>query len=399
MKTSLILPPSLSHVATEDDLDLFDVRGMFGAQASFERGTNTQGDVLTQTIDGRPLNEMWAEFQRSLGMWNEARSALVQALTFPVSNPVEDVPIYSGDEFEEASEFGEPKGLRGGAYHSLGYDFKWYDLAVRYTWQYLAEATGAQVESLNNMALEADNRLVFSKIMKAIFAGNTNRAADIRGQSVTVYGFYNNDGTTPPAYKSNTHTSSHNHYIISGGATVVSGDLDDMEEHLVHHGYGSQAGSTLVLLVNRAQLAVIRTFRVATGASYDYVPVTGGAPWLLPTNTGGVVNGSVPTTVNGLTVGGQYGKWLVVEEDYVPSGYMLGFATGGENQATNPVGFRQHANQSLRGLRLVKGRDNDYPLIDSFYNRGFGTGIRHRGAGIVMKIAASGDYTVPSQYA
>lgn len=73
------------------------------------RGTNTEGDVLTQTLDGRSLNEIWTEFQRSLEMWNRDRSALVQALTFPVDQPVEDVPQISGDDFEEASEFGEPK--------------------------------------------------------------------------------------------------------------------------------------------------------------------------------------------------------------------------------------------------------------------------------------------------
>lgn len=392
----LILPP---EAKLSTDIDLFDVRGMFGTEASYERGTNTQGDVLTQTLDGRPLNDIWGEFQRAMGMWNEGRSALVQALTFPVTNPIEEVPQISGDDFEEASEFGEPKGIRGGNYFQLGYDFKWYDLAIRYTWQYLAEATGAQVESLNNMALEADNRLVFQKVMKAIFGGNTNRTADIRTQAVPVYGFYNNDGTTPPAFKMNTFANTHNHYLVSGAVTVDSGDLDEMETHLVHHGYGNQNGSTLILMVNRAQLATIRSFRVATGQSYDYVAVAGGAPWLLPTNTGGVANGTPPGTVNGLKVSGQYGNWLIVEDDYIPTGYLLGFATGGQNQATNPVGFRQHANAALRGLRLVKGRDNDYPLIDSFYNRGFGTGIRHRGAGVVLQVKASGTYDVPSQYA
>jgi hypothetical protein len=396
--TELLLPPP-ANFAGERDLDLFDLRGSFGGELMFERGTNTQGDVLTQTIDGRPLNDVWNEFQASLTAWNTGRSALVQALTFPVSSPVEDVPIYSGDDFEEASEFCEPKGIRGGAFQSLGYDFKWYDLAVRYTWQYLAEATAVQVESLNNMALEADNRLVFKKVMQAIFNGNVNRLADIRGQAYNVYGFYNNDGTTPPTFKSNTFSSTHTHYITSGAVTVNSGDLDEMEDHLVHHGYGSQNGSTLVLLVNRAQLQTIRTFRVATGASYDFVTAIPGVPWLLPTNTGGVVNGSPPATVNGLKVSGQYGNWLIVEEDYIPTGYMLGFATGGDNSATNPVGFRQHANASLQGLRLVKGRDNDYPLIDSFYNRGFGTGIRHRGAGIVMQITASATYTAPTTFA
>ena len=52
----------------------------------------------------------------------------------------------------------------------------------------------------------------------------------------------------------------------------------------------------------------------------------------------------------------------------------------------------------LRGLRLVKGPDRDYPLTDSFYLHGFGTGIRHRGAGVVMQITASGSYTTPAAY-
>ena len=78
---------------------------------------------------------------------------------------------------------------------------------------------------------------------------------------------------------------------------------------------------------------------------------------------------------------------------------MFGFATGGELNIGNPVGIRQHENSSLQGLRLVKGRDNDYPLIDSFYLHGMGTGVRHRGAGVVMEIGNGGTYSVPSEYA
>lgn len=384
---------------------VFDLRSAFGSVlgsvVGMARGTNTEGDVLTQTIDGRSLNDIWREFQASLTLWNEGRSTLVQALTFPVAQPIEDVPQITGDDFEEASEFGEPKGLRGADYFSIGYDFKWYDLAIRYTWKYLAEATAGQVESLNNMALEADNRLVFSKVLKAIF-NNVNRTASIRGQNVNVYPFYNGDGTVPPKWKNYEHLGTHTHYITSGAAAVVSGDLDDLETHLVHHGYGRQNGATLILLANRQEVNTIRTFRVATGASYDFIPATGQPPWLLPTNTGGVVTpqgGAVPSQVGGMTVVGQYGAFLVVEEDYIPAGYLFAFATGGQNTATNPVGFRQHANAGLQGLRLVKGRDNDYPLIDSFYNRGFGTGIRHRGAGIVMEITADAAYDIPADYA
>ena len=53
----------------------------------------------------------------------------------------------------------------------------------------------------------------------------------------------------------------------------------------------------------------------------------------------------------------------------------------------------------MRGLRLVKGRSADYPLQESMYQRGFGTGIRRRGAGVVMQIKATGSYVIPTQYA
>lgn len=393
MKTS-ILKSGLAVVSR-------DVRGLFGRHVAADNGYNTEGDVLTQTVDGRDLNEVWREFQQSLQAWNASRSRLVTALTFGVSEPVEDVPQLSMDDFEEASEFGEPRGLRGGDYFSLAYDFKWYDVAVRFTWKYLAEANAAQVESLHNQVLEADNRLVFNKVLKGIF-NNVNRTADIRSTAYNVYPFYNNDGTVPPAYKTTTHTSSHDHYLVSNGATVDDGDLVEMETHLKHHGYGRQAGSTMILLVNDAQLATIRTFRVSAGDAYDFVAGSGQPPWLLPVNTGGVVTpqgAGIPGTINGLEVAGRFGPWLVVEEEYIPAGYMLGFATGGENNATNPVGIREHKNPALRGLRLIKGRDNDYPLVDSFYGRGFGTGVRHRGAGVVMQVKASGTYDIPTAYA
>jgi hypothetical protein len=389
--------------------ETFDLRSAFDAQnpaieGGFARGYNTEGDVLTQTVDGRDLNEVWLEFQQALSAWNTQRSRIVNALSYTVSSPVEDVPQIAMDDFEEASEFGEPKSIRGGGYFSIGYDFRWYDIAARFTWKYLAEATAAQVEAVHNQVLEADNRLVFSKVLKAIFNSN-GRTADIRGTAYNVYPFYNNDGTVPPAYKTYTHLSTHTHYLASGAASIDAGDLDDMETHLVHHGFGRQNGSQLILMANRVETAKIRLFRVAgtPACSFDFIPSAGQPPWLLPTNTGGpvypggVAAGVPPTTWNGLTVIGQYGPWLIVEEDYIPAGWVFGFATGGENAGTNPVGIREHQNAALRGLRLVKGRDNDYPLVDSFYNRGFGTGIRQRGAGVVMKITA-GAFDIPTAY-
>lgn len=400
----LLLPGHAFSGLAAEDHELVSLRslGIIPIPSGGDRGYNTEGDVLTQTVDGRNLNDVWQEFQQTLQMHNEQRQRLIDLLTFNVSAPIEDVPIVQTEDFEEASEFGEPKGIGAGGFWSMGYSFKWYDLAIRYTWKYLAEATAAQVETLNNMAIEADNRLVFTNVLRRVFNNNTETAS-IRQNPYNVYPFYNADmEEPPPTFKNNTFTTGHNHYLTSGAATVDSGDLDEMATHVRHHGHGTvSGGGQLILLVpeDGSEIAAIRGFRVADGDSYDFIPATGQAPFLLPTNTGGIEGGQPPAVYQGLNVAGRYGPWLVIEEGYIPSNYMVGLATGGEIAASNPVGIREHQNPGLRGLQLVKGRTDDYPLIDSFYRRGFGTGIRQRGAGVVMEVTADAAYDIPADYA
>lgn len=361
-----------------------------------ERGTNQEADLLRlrETADGADLNAMWREFNRVVAMNNADRSRLVQLLSYRVANDVERVYYPVSEDFEEASEFGEPKGVRLGRPFSMGFDFKWYDLAIRYTWKFLVDATSEELRALTNEALEADNRLVFTRIMKAVF-NPANRTADINGAAYNVYALYNGDGTVPPQYKTTTFNNTHTHYLASGAGTVDSGDLDAMEEHLFHHGYRMTNGYQLVLLVNRQEAQVIKTFTVAGGDSYDFIPNgnVGGGVLRSPVQIVGQPSASgIPGEI------GTYGPWNVIEEEYIPAGFMVGFATGGEESLGNMIGIREHANTSVRGLQLVKGPDNDYPLTDSFYRHGLGTGIRHRGAGVVMKITA-GAYAAPSQYA
>jgi hypothetical protein len=384
------------------DAELARLLGIAPALFGGSRGFNTEGDVITQTVDGRDLNDIWAEFQQTVAIRNANRQRLIDFLTYGVQNPVEDVYQFGGgDDFEEASEFGVPKSIRQAAsYFSLGFDFKWYDLATRFTWKFLAEATAQQVEAQNQAALEADNRLVFNKVMGTLFSP-TNRTATIKGQPYNVYALYNNDGTVPPDYKSNTFLGTHTHYLSSGAATVDSGDLDEMQDHLTHHGYSRANGADLVLMVNKAQGDTIRNFRsIANGgtARYDFLPAQGTPSFLLPTTLQVAPGQTRPAaTLRGMDVIGSYGELTIVQEDYIPAGYMVAFATGGSDSLTNPIGIREHANPALRGFRLVKGRRDDYPLQDAYYQRGFGTGIRQRGGAVVMSIGV-GAYAAPAQY-
>lgn len=362
-----------------------------------EQGFNERSDVLVAAADGTDLNQMWTEIQQTLNLRNQQRNRLIDMLTFRVTEVIDVVSVPSEADFEEASEYGQPKGITGGKSFNRGYDFKFYDLAVRYTWMFIAEATQAQLRNLNNMALEADNRLLFNKVFKTMFNPvNLVGVAD-SNIPVNVYKFYNADGEVPPAWKTNTFDGTHTHYVTSGAGTIASDDLDAIEEDMISHGYGQQTGTRLVLWVNRQERKVIQTFRVVSGDSYDFIPSENiGGGTYLPVN-GGVVGrpngGPVPGEV------GTYGPFHIVEEEYIPPGYVACIAAGGPDSLTNPIGIREHKNAAYQGLKIIPGQRSDYPLIDSFYRRGFGTGIRQRGAGYVMQISANANYTAPSQYA
>lgn len=376
------------------------IRPIFGA----ERGYNAAADIVTQTADGRDLNAIWNEFGETLNVWNAGRQKLVDLLTYPVDNLIEDVPAVGGEDFEEASEFGEPKGIRPGVdFFSMGYDFKWYDLAARYTWKFLADAPANRIEANHQMALEADNRLVFRKVMKTLF-DNTNRLASINGANYSVYSLYNGtDGAVPPTYRGNEFTSSHSHYLVSGAATLDSGDVEQLVDTISEHGFGPTEGSQIVILANKAQVDIIRSFtrNVANAndavAKFDFIPSATQAGFLLPGQ--GLLGQTPPTTWNGMDVVGSYAGAYIIEDSYIPAGYLAAFATGGDASLKNPIGLREHANTGLRGLRLIGGNRQGYPLIDSYYQRGFGTGIRQRGAAAVLQVKASGAYEVPALYA
>jgi len=382
--------------------------GIFNKIVGSETGYHTQADALvTQTSDNVDLNALWAEFQATLEIFNDRRNALVSLLSYPVTALIERVPQVGSVEFEDASEFGVPKGVRlVQTYLSLGYDFRDYDIATRFTWKYLRDHDARAVQAVHNAILEADNRLLFRRVMEAIF-DDSARTAEIGGDNVPVYPLYNGDGTVPPTYKGTPFDGNHDHYIATqhaGSALVDSGDLEEMYELIAEHGYGAETGTTFVVLVNRIEAKDIRKFRqgVATNgvtSNYDFIP-SANSPTIITPNATGLIGNIPPSTWSGLQVIGSYMGILIIEEDYIPPKYMLMFATGGTQNLQNLVGIREHANAAYRGLRLLPGNQQGYPLVESFYSRSFGTGVRQRAGAVVAKITASGDtaYTAPAQY-
>jgi len=369
----------------------------------YHSGTLVEGDILTHTPDGVDLNQLWGEFVTANTVYNEHKQGFVGILTYPVVSDIELVPQIGDFQFEVATEFGIPRGQNTNiSYYQLAYAYQDYDLKLGYTWKFLRDAPSQQIEAIHTKAIQADQALVFRKTMEALF-DNRSRSTIINAMTFNVFPLANADGWVPPTYKGVVFDGTHNHYFTSGAATVDSGDFEQAVNHLTEHGYGWDTGTQIICFANRSEINSIRKWRFgqvsanAVTANYDFVPALG-QPALLVPNAEGLLGGQAPATWNGLRVSGAYMDVMVIEEPLMPVGYMMFLSTGGVNVDENIVGVREHASPAWRGLKLMPGNQQRYPLIDGYYVHGFGTGIRRRTGAVVVQVTANASYTIPPQY-
>lgn len=361
-------------------------------------GYQTHGDVLVNQLnDGTRLETIWDELGDVLSLYNEHRSALASLLSFTTYNAADAVPQnVKNEHFEEATEFGEPSGISDPSYLKLAYSWKDYDLGLRATWKYLRSATADQLTSRITRALDADNRLVSGSILQRLFSNVVN----YNDYNLPVYGLWNADGMRPPDHMGRSFDGTHTHYLATNTAVLQPVHVESGIKHIAEHGYGSTQQARFLMLANPVdtESAQISSWRagveVTTGVvpRYDFIPSSNAPAYISHEDIHGAVP---PAEYEGLQVMGSYGKAWIIESYFIPSGYVAIVATGGANSDNNPVGFREHENPAYRGLRRIPGRNIGYPLQDAFLARGFGTGVRHRGAAVAIRVAASTSYVPP----
>lgn len=383
----------------ESRLNIADLsRDIVGA----DRGFNVGADVLTRTVDGVSYATLHNEIVDTLALQNKGRQAVSALFTSTTTDAFDQIAKEpgKGESFELASEFGVPQATRRGVeYFRMGYPIEFYDLATRYTEKFLRDATADQVRLQLANVLEADNRLVFGLTMRALTNKTTSGSRLVNENGQTVYDLWDGSaGEVPPSFGGKTFSSSHDHYLVSGAASIDSGDVEALVTTIQEHGYGlRQSGERVVIMAHPNQSDAIWSWRRgqanANGAiaRFDFIPAQGTPAFLSAED----VIGDVPAgTFNGLDIEGSYGDALITKNYLVPDGYIIALASAGPNRERNPLRFREHVNPEWRGLLLRQ--HVSHPLRDSYHQRGFGVGVRHRGAAAVMQIKASGSYTSPT---
>lgn len=367
------------------------------------KGYHAAADLLTRTRDGQDLNELWDQYAEALAAYNATRQPLIDLLSVQVTDPIVDTTAPGTEDFEEATEYGIAVAKRPLLVPTArAYPFKWWDMRAAYTWQFLQKASRQQLDNVMNMAVEAENRLVFLHVMRALF-NSANRTTLIDGASFTVEALYNADSRYIPSWDGvDFDSSTHTHYVYSGNSSVDSKDLEDLAALVEEHGFTPSRGFDIIIMVNKQEGDVIKTFQRgvtnnnSVKATFDFIPATG-TGFQLPVGWQVAAGSQQSPTLQGLDVIGSYGSYIIVQNGQIPAGYMVAVATAGRNSPANVIGIREDSNPSLRGLVLKPGNNNNYPLIDSHFIRGLGAGVAEPGAAAVMRVHSSA-YAVPSAY-
>lgn len=334
------------------------------------------------TKDGQNVNEIWVDMQAMLVAFNAGNDDFVSLMTFPTIMSNETVGVPTSPGFQKATEYGRPSKVRVTEV-TRGFPLAHYDLGDGYTQEYLDKASGAQIIAVQATILNSWTTLERELVFDALF-GDANYTDQ---DDINVVRLYNNDGEVPPAIKRWTHDGTHQHYLFGGGGGFVQGDLDTMSEDLIHHGFREFGDSTFILLAHRDDLATIRGFA-------NWIPAEESEQPAILAESGLVRGQTRRGGTSGLRVEGFINDWTVVQDNLMVSGYLCGFVSGGPLDVRNVVGFRQHVNPSARGLRLIEGNRQNYPLYDSVYDGYAGAGVGQRGAAVIMQDAAS--YTAPT---
>ncbi|MDV7135402.1 hypothetical protein [Williamsia muralis] len=362
-----------------------------------DSGYNTAGDALvTRTADGVDLNAIWAELKATIDIANSEQIKLASLLSYKTTLPAEAVPqSNSSGKFVEASEFGEPVAIRPPSDALLmGFDFRDFDVASRWTWRALRDMDSRQVQATHNEALAADSRLVNGSILRRLF----DPTEGLNNEGHRIFGLWTGtDGLTPPSYLGRTFPQNTSHYLGTNAEQIDSDDIETLCRLVASKGF-AEAGQ-LIILANPAEGEYIQQFRAGEPsrpngpiAKWDFIPSASAPAYLQPENIVGQV---APAEFNGLKVAGSYSSAWLVESNYIPIGYVAVVATGGPDSTRNPIGVRQHPNTAYQGLRLLPGGQPGYPLVQALYSRSFGTGVRHRGAAAVAQVTTNPTYTKP----
>jgi hypothetical protein len=326
-----------------------------------------------RTMDGIDLNDIWyggAGIAAAVDLYQSVEMPLINALALPWPEQIMKYGISERNGFQVLGPGERP-------------DRKTIDVATVYPvvakYGYgvgtdldtLQRSTGREIMLDMNRPMQEDPEHVLTRFMRVMMT--------TPGSNNAGYGFYNGQFaaeekiTAPPRYQQQTFAANHSHYMTSITASaLVLKDITAMKQTVRHHGNKG----TLLGFINSDTVQVLENLALFTNSAIIRSPITDEV----------AVDGFTDTfQLLGVT-------WHVTE--LAPANYVL-IVEGNSAETQRPLIMFEPA--AMRGLRLHPGPMNDYPLIESFWDRWFSLKVFRRGAGASLWFGAHvGTYTSPT---
>jgi len=328
-----------------------------------------------RTMDGIDLNDIWyggAGIAAAVDMYRQAELPLITALALPWPENVMKYGISERNGFQVLSP-GERPNRKLVDIATVYPVVKKYGYGVGTDLDTLQRSSGREIMLDMNRPMQEDPENVLTRFLEVMMSGQDAQSNN------TKYSFYNQGFaaeekiTTPPRYQQQTFLSTHNHYLASATtATLVLKDLTALKKTIREHGHTGP----LLGFINSDGVQKLEDLATFTSSSLVRSPITD------------------QVAVQGFSDVFQLLGITFHVSELIPTGYIL-LVEGNQAETGRPLIMHEPAN--MRGLRLHPGPMNDYPLIESFWDRWFGVKVFQRGAGAALFFGShSGSYVTPT---
>ena len=319
----------------------------------------TIGGLFTSDdVDSRML---YKEFQEGVDQFNEAEWALVER--FVRKTQKESVRIWQRNmDFKTAGE-GYLEDWQKTRAQEISVPLSEFEIGYAFTKKAIQDSNASELRETQQEILRSAQRLLLNRFFWAIctpgsgsvskgFWDGNMAAASVRG---------------PPSWKRNTFTTAHNHFASAGHVDIALADLSALKKEIREHGYSGE----LFLYLSGQEVEACENLAGWTSAMTPN-PIT------------------EQITTGGFDVVKKFQGWTVVQDDFVPAGYLIGLES-----RVRPVTMREPLNPAGRGLKLWEGPYAGYPLAEAYYSQRFDMAVVHRGAGAIRQLTA-GAWATPT---
>lgn len=335
--------------------------------------------VRFQSVVEYGLDAIQAVLEADLEVHNRIMVEMVGDLCEITTDRQRAYGVSDDSEMTEVDEYMRAPAQRSRGGNTVGFPLRAFQYNLGWTQKYFELKTPADVAETMLRTQKAHRREVRRQIQRALFSPTNYVYNDhlVDKVDLNIKALINADGMGMPdgpnaeLFDGATHT----HY--DAVASLTNQAVLDHINDVVEHGHGSGVRT----YINRSNESAWRGLA-------DFEPYQDPRMVFRTETTPGQTLDITRVDDRAIGVIGASEVWV---KPWVPATYAFTWASGDNRK---PLAFRQRAQTSLQGLRIV-ATIRDFPLIAEFMEVEFGVSVYNRTNGAVL-FFNGGSYTAPS---